>query len=67
MAEITKDMMIGDVVRKHPETIEVFINNGLHCIGCAMAGRETVEMGAKGHGIDVKKMVAELNKVIKKK
>ena len=65
--KITKDMAIGDVVSKYPKTIEAFFKHGLHCVGCAVAAFENIEQGAKAHGIDVKKLVEDLNKAIKKK
>jgi hybrid cluster-associated redox disulfide protein len=64
--KITKNMLIGEVISKYPKTIEVFLKQGLGCIGCGMAQLETIEQGAKAHGIDIKKLVDELNKVIKK-
>lgn len=64
--KITKDMAIGEVISKHPESVEVFLKNGLGCIGCGMAQLESVEQGAKAHGIDVKKLISDLNKVVKK-
>jgi len=62
--KITKDMSIGEVIGKHPEVVEIFLKNGLGCVGCGMAQMESVEEGAKAHGIDVKKLVEELNKAI---
>ncbi|MFH1209388.1 MAG: DUF1858 domain-containing protein [archaeon] len=64
--KITKDMKLGYVIGKHPETIEVFMKNGLHCVGCHVASYESIEDGALSHGIDVKKLIDELNKVISK-
>ncbi len=63
MAEqkITKEMPIGDVVRKHPETVPVFMKHGLHCIGCAVAAFESIAEGAAAHGIDVDALVTDLN------
>lgn len=34
---ITKDMSIGEVVPRYPETIAVFLQHGLGCLGCAVA------------------------------
>lgn len=62
--KITKDMGIMDIVQKHPDTIEVFMKSGMHCIGCAAAHFETLEQGCEAHGIDVDKLVEELNKKI---
>ncbi|MBW2977772.1 DUF1858 domain-containing protein [Candidatus Woesearchaeota archaeon] len=67
MAKITKDMAIGEVVNKWPATIDVFMKHGMHCMGCAIASFENIEQGATAHGIDVKKLVDDLNKAIEKK
>jgi hybrid cluster-associated redox disulfide protein len=61
--EITKEMAIGEVVAKHPKTIEVFRNYGMGCYGCAAASFENIEQGAVAHGIDIDVLIAELNKV----
>jgi len=63
--KITKDMMIGEVVEKYPDTFEVFMRHGLRCMGCMMAMMETVEQGAKSHGIELEKLLKELNKAVK--
>ena len=65
--KITKDMLLGEVARKYPETINVFLEHGLPCAMCHVAFHETIEQGAKSHGIKVDKLVEELNKAIKKK
>jgi len=61
---ITKEMPIGDVVRKHPETIAVFMNNGLHCIGCAVAAFESIAEGAAAHGIAIDPLIEQLNDAV---
>jgi len=66
-AKITKKMAIGEVVQKYPQTAEVFIKHGMHCLGCAIAHYENIEQGAQVHGIDIKKLVEDLNKAIEKK
>ena len=43
---ITPDMPIGDVVRKYPSTINVFLRHGLGCVGCAVARFENIRAGA---------------------
>ena len=65
--KITKDMSIEAVVNKYPQTVQVFLKHGLHCIGCAVAAFENIEQGAKAHGIDVKKLIEDLNKAVEKK
>ncbi|MFQ9333645.1 MAG: DUF1858 domain-containing protein, partial [Finegoldia magna] len=29
--EITKDMLIGDIIRNNPDSVEVLFRNGLSC------------------------------------
>lgn len=58
---ITKDMTIQEVVEKNPETIRVFLEHGLHCIGCSVARFENIEQGALAHGIDVDALIKDLN------
>ena len=62
--KITKEMSIIEIVQNYPESIEVFARHGLGCIGCAAARYENLEAGAKVHGIDPDKLVAEINEVI---
>ena len=62
--KINKDMTIEEAVRQFPETIPVFLNYGLHCIGCHVANWETIEQGAMTHGImEFDAMMRDLNKV----
>ena len=61
---ITKEMSIGEVVQKYPDTIAVFFQHGLGCVGCAAAHFENIEQGAKAHGIDVDALVQALNEAV---
>jgi hybrid cluster-associated redox disulfide protein len=64
MDRITKDMTIMDVVNKYPQSIKIFFEHGLFCIGCNVAYRETVEQGATAHGIDVDELIQKLNQAL---
>ena len=61
---ITKDMSIMEVVQKYPDTVEVFMNSGMGCLGCAAAHFENIEQGALAHGIDVDGLMEGLNAVV---
>lgn len=61
---ITKDMSILEVVQKYPDTVDVFVNAGMGCLGCAAAHFENIEQGAMTHGIDVDQLVKDLNTVV---
>jgi hybrid cluster-associated redox disulfide protein len=62
---ITRDMSITEVVENYPKTAEVFIRHGMHCFGCMAARFENIEQGALAHGIDVDKLMEDLNKAAK--
>ena len=63
--KITKDMLIGEIIQKYPESIETMQKHGLHCIGCHVATWETLEQGVSAHGINVDALVEEINKKIR--
>ncbi|MFH1229528.1 MAG: DUF1858 domain-containing protein [Candidatus Aenigmatarchaeota archaeon] len=65
--KVSKDMLLGEVINKYPNTMEVFLEYGLHCAGCGAAFAETVKMGAESHGIDLKALLIDLNKAAGKK
>ena len=62
--KITKQMKIDEVLKKHPKTVTVFTKHGFHCIGCAAASFESIEQGALAHGVDVEKLIKDLNKTV---
>ncbi len=58
---VTKDMSIGQVLAIDRETIPIFLRYGMHCLGCPHATAESLEQAGMVHGIDVDKLVDELN------
>ena len=63
---INKDMSIGEIVRRYPETLAVFEKFRLDCLECQIADYEALEHGADVHKINVDQLLEELNAVIKK-
>jgi hybrid cluster-associated redox disulfide protein len=61
---ITKDMAIGEIVQKYPQTVKIFLRHGLMCVGCAAARFETMEQGATAHGINVEALLKDLNTAV---
>lgn len=59
-------MSITEVVSKYPETVPVFMQHGMGCLGCAAARFENIEQGALAHGINVDKLIEDLNKAVEK-
>jgi hybrid cluster-associated redox disulfide protein len=63
-------MLIGELVRQHPEAGRFLFERGIHCVGCAVASMETLEQGLKGHGYSdeqIDSVVKELNRKLGKK
>ena len=67
--KITKNILIGDLVANYPKLGRVLVEEyGLHCIGCMAAGMETLEQGAKVHGMshkEIEEMVENLKELAK--
>lgn len=63
---IDKKMSIEEIVKKYPETIPVFEEYGLGCVGCEAALFEDVQQGAEIHGIDIDALLNSLNQVLRK-
>lgn len=64
MQTITKDSNIAKLIEEHPETAEVLMDYGLHCVGCIASSYDSVEQGAKVHGLsdgDIDNMLNEIN------
>ena len=59
---ITKNMTIGEIVRNHPESVEILMSFGMGCVGCPSAQAETLEEAAMVHGMDIEKLLEALNK-----
>lgn len=61
MQKITGEMIIADVLRMDRGTVPIFLNNGLHCLGCPSATGESIQDACAIHGIDAQKLINELN------
>ena len=61
MKQVTKDMIIREVLNLDPGCADFLLNIGMHCLGCPSASGETLEMACQVHGADVDKLVNDLN------
>ena len=57
----TKDMLIGEVLDKDESTAPIFLDMGMHCLGCPASRGETLEQACMVHGQDVDALVEKLN------
>lgn len=67
MKEITKDMVIGDILDVEPGTAMFFFEMGMHCLGCPASRGETVEEACAVHGVSVDELVGRINEYLASK
>ena len=64
---ITKETTIGEALQIYPGSADIMLGYGLHCIGCHVNPYESIEDGAKSHGMndgEVQKIINDINKAI---
>ncbi len=62
-----KNMSFSEIFDKYPETAQIMMKFGLHCIGCHAAAFETLEQGCRAHGLEekeIEKMLEQINRKI---
>ena len=64
MAKITKDTIVGDILDLAPEAAPLFLEIGMHCLGCPSARGETVEMACAVNGVDADELLEKINDLI---
>lgn len=64
MTQITKDMIIYDILKVDANLAPVLMGAGMHCIGCPSAQGESLEEAAMVHGLDADELVDALNEYL---
>ena len=59
--QVSKDMIISDIIRLDEGLIGVLMEAGMHCVGCPSAQGESLEQACMVHGIDVDMLLEEIN------
>ncbi len=54
-------MTFAEVIQNNPDVARKLAEKGMFCGGCPMAMFETIDQGAMAHGVDVNKLLKELN------
>ncbi len=62
--QISKDMLIGELVQAHELIAPMLMRAGMHCLGCPSAQGETLEEACMVHGIDCDTLVSGINEVL---
>ena len=66
MTEVTKDMIIGDVLDADVGTAKFFLEMGMHCLGCPSARSESVAQACMVHGVNADELIAKINDFLAK-
>ena len=58
---VTKDMIIGDILKAHPLAAEILMACGMGCIGCPSSQMESLEEACMVHGMNPDEVQTFLN------
>ena len=64
---VNKKMSISEVLQLDHGTAAIFINFGMHCLGCPHATAEAIEDACAAHGTDPDQLVEKLNEYLASK
>lgn len=58
---INNNTLVGDIVNTYPETIEVLMAKGMHCLGCPASQAESISDACLVHGLDPDEVIEAVN------
>ena len=66
MAEqyVNSKTLIGEIVTRYPEAIEILLSIGMHCLGCPASRNESLEEACMVHGIPAEQVIDAINEKI---
>ena len=59
--QISKEMLIGELLQVDENMAQILMGAGMHCIGCPSSQMETLEEAAAVHDIEIDLLLARLN------
>ena len=62
--QISKDMLIGQLVNMDELIPQMLMRAGMHCLGCPSAQGESLEEACMAHGIDCDGLVSQMNEIL---
>lgn len=65
--QATKDMTIGELLMMDRGAGMILMQNGMHCVGCPSAAGETLEEASMVHGMDIDKLLKDINEYLASK
>lgn len=64
MKQVTKDMLIGDMLKMDIGIAPILMASGMHCVGCPSAQGESLEEASMVHGMDCEELVQKINEYL---
>lgn len=65
--QVTKDMLIGDILELDEGTAKFFFEMGMHCLGCPASRGESLEDACAVHGVDADEVLGKINQYLAEK
>lgn len=65
--KLSIDSNIMEVIQEYPQAAEIFMKNGLPCVGCAAARFEKISDVVAEFGIKGEDLIEEIKKSVEKK
>ena len=65
--QISKEMLIGELLQVDENMAQILMGAGMHCIGCPSSQMESLEEACMVHGIPVEKLVSVINEYLAQK
>lgn len=65
--EVTKDMLIGEILKQDQTVAAILMASGMHCVGCPASQAESLEEAAMVHGLDCDELVSNINEYLANK
>ncbi len=62
---VNKQMSIGEVLNLNRGTARIFMEFGMHCLGCPHATAESIADACAAHGSDPDALVEKLNEYLR--
>lgn len=62
--QISKDMLIGQMLQMDEAIAPILMRAGMHCLGCPSAQGESLEEACMVHGMDCDTLVSQINEIL---
>ena len=62
--QISKDMLIGQLIQVDESIPPILMRAGMHCLGCPASQGESLEEACMVHGIDCDTLVSQINEIL---